>query len=124
MKMGVSRAEAQTTAAVQSGDRVLIQRFTNFTAQNNVWVPLESTVDEIAAFALGGTMVQAVGKVTMVGGTATVAVPAITAGSVVLLTEANAAPNSLGYVITPGTGFVIHSSSGADTSSVSYLVLS
>ncbi len=124
MKMGVSRAEAQTTAAVQTGDRVLIQRFTNFTAQNNVWVPLESTVDEIAAFALGGVAVQAVGTATLVGGTIAVAVPAITAGSVVLLTPADATPNALGYVITPGTGFAIHSSSGADTSNVSYLVLS
>lgn len=124
MKMGVSRAEAQTTAAVQSGDRVLIQRFTNFTAQNNVWVPLESTVDEIAAFAFGGLSVQAAGTATLVAGTITVAIPAITANSVVLLTPADATPNALGYTINAGVGITITSASGADTSKVSYLVLS
>jgi len=124
MKMGVSRAEAQTTAAILPTDRVLIQRFTTFPAQNNTWVPLEATAAEFGAFALGGLVVLGSGTATLIAGAATVALPAITAGSLVFLTEANATPNALGYVITPGTGFVIHSASGADVSNVSYIVYS
>lgn len=122
--MGIVRAEGQTTASVQSGDRVVVQRFTNFSAQNNFWEPKEATVDELASFVNGGVSMLGIGHATLVAGVATVALPAIAAGSVVLLSEANATPEALGYVVTAGTGFVIHSASNADTSVVSYVVYS
>lgn len=120
---GIIRAEGNTTASVLPTDRVVIQRYQS---NNNgaYWVPYEATVGEIGLATLGGVTVQAIGSTTLAAGTATVALPAIAAGSLIFLTEANATPNALGYVITPGTGFVIHSASGADTSSVSYIVYS
>ena len=121
---GLIRAEGETTAAVLTGDRVVIQRYTTFTNTNNYWEPLEATVDEIAAFAFGGLVVLGSGNATLAAGTVAVALPAITAGSLVFVTENSATPSALGVVITPGTGFAIHSSSGADTSVVSYIVYS
>jgi hypothetical protein len=121
-QMGVVRAEGVSTAALLPTDKFVIQRF----GANglNQWSPFEALISEISTLFLGGATVLGIGTVTLAAGTATVALPAIAAGSVVMLTEANATPNALGYVITPGTGFVIHSGSGADTSSVSYVVLS
>ena len=116
--MGVVRAEGTSTAALQAGDIFVIQRFGVNGA--SYWSPFEATVGEI----LGGSLTLAVGTVTLAAGTATVPLATITASSKIQLTEANASPNALGYVITAGVGFVIHSSSGADTSSVSYTVLS
>lgn len=120
---GFEGAEGVLAAAVLPTDHIVIQRF-NYIAESSQFSPLQATVAEIGGALLAGATVLAVGAVTLAAGTATVALATITAGSVVLLTEANATPNALGYVITAGTGFVIHSASGADTSSVSYIVLS
>ena len=120
--MGVVWAEGVSTAALLPTDKFVIQRF----GANglNQWSPFEALVSEIGALFLGGSSILATGTATLAAGTATVVLATIAAGSKVLLTEANATPNALGYVITAGTGFVIHSASGADTSVVSYVVLS
>jgi len=122
--MGLGIAELAPALALTAANTMVVNQFTTYTSTNNVWVPREATLSEVAAFILGGVTTLAVGTVTLAAGTATVALPSIVAGSIVLLTEANATPNALGYVITAGTGFVIHSASGADVSSVSYVVLS
>lgn len=120
---GFEGAEGVLATNVLPTDHIVVQRF-NYIANLSQFSPLQATVAELAAAVLGGVTVQAVGAVTLVAGAATVAIPAVTAGSLVFLAEANATPNALGYVITPGTGIAIHSASGADVSSVSYLVLS
>ncbi len=122
--MGVGIAELAPALALTAANTMVVNQFTTFSGQNNVWVPREATLAEVASFVTAGVTVLAVGTATLAAGTATVALATITAGSVVVLTEANASPNALGYVITAGTGFVIHSASGADTSSVSYVVYS
>jgi hypothetical protein len=121
---GLGIAEFAPAVALTALNTVIVNQLTTFTTTNNYWVPREMTLAELSAFVSGGVTVLAVGTATLSGGTATVALASIAAGSVVLLTEANATPNALGYVITAGTGFVIHSASGADTSSVSYVVYS
>jgi hypothetical protein len=121
---GLVIAEAAPALALTAANTIVVNQYTTFTATNNYWVPREATLAELSAFVSGGATVLAVGTITLAAGAATVPLATITAGSVVLLSEANATPNALGYVITPGTGFVIHSASGADTSSVSYVVYS
>lgn len=120
---GIIRAEGNTTTQVLTGDRVVIQRYES---NNNgaYWVPLEATVDEISAFTSGGATVLAIGQATLTAGAATVVLATITAGSLVFLTENNASPNGVSVVVTAGTGFVIHSASGSDTSVVNYIVYS
>lgn len=61
----------------------------------------------------------------LVAGTVSVAWPQITANNRIMLSRATAGGTlgQLSYVITPGTGFVINSSSATDTSSVNYQVL-
>ena len=120
---GFEGAEGVLATTVLPTDHIVVQRF-DYIANLSQFSPLQATVAELAAAVLGGVTVQAVGAVTLVAGAATVAIPAVTAGSLVFLTEANATPNALGYVITAGTGIAIHSASGADVSNVSYLVLS
>lgn len=121
---GVVRAEAQPAASVLGTDKFVIQRFGG--VPNNYYTPFEATISEVNSYvqtnALAGSHVLAIGTVTLVAGTATVALASIAAGSKVFLCEANAAPNALGYVITAGVNFVIHSANGADTSVVSYIV--
>lgn len=124
VSMGVIRAEGNSVDAVVSGDKFVIQRFTSYTGTNNVWVPYEATVDEVASFAFGGRPVLAVGRATLVAGTVTVALTTITAASLVFLTTNDATPNAVGVTVTAGTGFTITSASGADTSVVNYIVLS
>lgn len=62
-----------------------------------------------------------VGTATLVAGTATVTCPVVTANSLIFLT------NGTGWcrvsTRTPGTSFVITSSSGADTSAIGYLLI-
>lgn len=120
--MGLVMAEAQADAALAATDTIVVNHFTTFTNTNNYWEPLEATVAQLAAYTLAGLTVLGSGQATLVAGVATVALPAITAGSLVFLTENSAAPNAVGAVVTAGTGFVIHSSSGADTSVVNYIV--
>ncbi len=120
---GLIRAEGNTTNAVLTGDRIVIQRYLS-NNNGSYWTPFEATAGEIAAFALGGVSVLAVGQATLIAGVATVVLPTITGASLVLLTENSATPNAVGAVVTPATGFVIHSASGADTSVVNYIVLS
>jgi hypothetical protein len=116
--MGVVRAEGTSTAAVLAGDKFVIQRFGVSGA--SYWQPFEALVTEL----LAGSLTLAMGTATLVAGTVTVALPAITAGSKIQLTEASATPNALGYTINAGVGFTITSASGADTSVVSYTVFS
>lgn len=118
LRSGLLEAEGVRVTSLLPTDLFVIQR--NGYDVPGQYAPLNSTVGLI----LGGSVTLAVGTATLAAGTATVALTTITAGSKILLNEANASPNALGYVITPGTGFVIHSASGADTSSVSYIVLS
>jgi len=116
-QMGVVRAEGQSTSSVLGTDTFVVQRQLS---GNSYKQPFEATVSEL----FGGSTVLAVGTATLTAGTATVALSSITSSSKVFLTPAAASPNAMGYVITAGTNFVIHSSSGADTSTVSYMVLS
>jgi hypothetical protein len=118
LRSGILEAEGVRVTTILPSDLIVIQRF-NYDVPSQ-YSPLNTTMGTI----LGGSVTLGVGTVTLAAGTATVALPAITAASKIFLNEANATPNALGYVITPGTGFVIHSASGADTSSVSYFVLS
>lgn len=66
------------------------------------------------------------GKATLVSGSVAVTLPAVDASSVILVSRM-APSGSLGYLsvpsVTPGTGFTITSSSGADNSVVGYAVL-
>ena len=120
---GIIRAEGQTATSVQSGDKFVVQRLTNFTNQNNYFQPLEATVDQVASYALAGSTFVAAGRATLVAGTVTVANTAITANSIVVATPIDATPNALGVTLNAGVGFTITSASGADTSVVSYIVL-
>ncbi len=64
----------------------------------------------------------AFGNATLVGGTIAVADTSVTAGSIVILgrkTIGGTAGN-LSYTVSAGVGFTINSSSGTDTSVVSY----
>jgi hypothetical protein len=122
--MGLGIAEFQPAPEVSAADTVIINHFTDFTAQNNYWTSREATLSELGSFILGGVTVLAIGKATLAAGTATVALSTITSGSLVFLTENSASPNALGAVVTAGTGFVIHSASGSDTSVVNYIVYS
>jgi hypothetical protein len=64
------------------------------------------------------------GVATLVLGTKTVAAPAVTANSVIILTP-QSLPSALPYVsgIVPGTGFTITSLSLADTATVGWLIV-
>lgn len=119
LRSGLLEAEGVRVTSTLPTDLIVIQRF-GYDVPSQ-YSPLNTTIG--ALFGNAGFSVLASGTATLAAGTATVALPAITAGSAVFLTEENASPNALGYVITAGTGFVIHSASGADTSSVSYFVL-
>lgn len=124
VSMGVVRAEGTATAAVQAGDKFVVQRFGG--SPNNYYQPFEATIAEVNTYvktnALAGSSILGVGTATLVAGTVTVALASIAAGSKVLLTPADATPNALGYTINAGVGFTITSASGADTSVVSYVV--
>lgn len=66
------------------------------------------------------------GKATLAAGTATVALAAITATSLVLLSpQPGTAPLALPYVssVTPGTGFVITSLNVLDTGTIGWAVI-
>lgn len=116
--MGVVRAEGTSTSAVQATDKFVVQRFGG--SPNNFYSPFEATVGEI----LGGSITLGVGTATLVAGTVTVALASITASSKIFLVEASATPSALGYTINAGVGFTITSANGADTSKVSWMVLS
>jgi len=120
---GIIRAEGQSASSVQSGDKVVIQRLTNYTNQNNYFQPLEATVDQVASYTLAGSTFVAAGRATLAAGTVTVANTAITANSIVVATPIDATPNALGVTLNAGVGFTITSASGADTSVVSYIVM-
>lgn len=122
--MGLGIAEFQPAVALTAANTVVVNQYTTFAAQNNFWVPREATLAELGGLFLAGATVLAVGQATLAAGAATVALADITAGSLVLLTENSATPAALGAVVTAGTGFVIHSANGADTSVVNYIVLS
>jgi hypothetical protein len=65
------------------------------------------------------------GTATLTAGAATVAMTSITAASKVLLgmvTPGGTVGAPFVFTKTPGTGFVIHSTSGTDTSTVAYAV--
>lgn len=66
------------------------------------------------------------GTAALSGGTVAVSLPAVSAGSVILVSRVTPS-GTLGHlsvpVITPGTGFTITSSSSGDNSLVAYLVL-
>lgn len=64
------------------------------------------------------------GTATLALGTVTVAAPAVTANSVILLTP-QTLPLGLPYVSskTPGTGFTITSLSATDTATVGWLIV-
>jgi len=124
--MGVVRAEGTSTAAVLSGDKFVVQRFGG--TPNNFYSPFEATIGEINTFvnttSMAGVVMLGAGTTVLVAGTKAVALPTVTAASKVLLTAASGAPaNVLGYTLNAGVGFTITSESGADTSTVSYLVL-
>lgn len=67
-----------------------------------------------------------VGKATLVSGTVTVALPAVDASSVILVSRMTPS-GTLGRlsvpVVNPGTGFTITSDSAAENSVIGYLVL-
>jgi hypothetical protein len=65
------------------------------------------------------------GNAVLVAGTVTVATSAVTANSVILLQykTAGGAQGFLSYTISAGTSFTITSSSGTDTSTVSWLIV-
>lgn len=120
---GIIRAEGTATNSVVTGDKVVVQRYTSYTNQNNYYQPLEATVDEIASFSLAGSTFKAAGRATLVAGAVTVALASVTASSVIVATPIDATPNALGITINAGVGFTITSASGTDTSVVSYIVL-
>jgi hypothetical protein len=65
------------------------------------------------------------GSVVLVAGAATVALPAVTAGSQILLgmvTPGGTVGAPFVFTKTAGVGFVVHSTSGTDTSTVAYVV--
>lgn len=66
------------------------------------------------------------GTATLAAGTVTVALPSISASSVVRLVRqaAGGTPGHLSLVLNAGTGFTINSSSGADTSTVFWEIVS
>lgn len=120
---GIIRAEGQTASSVQSGDKVVIQRLTNYTNQNNYFQPLEATVNQVASYTLAGSTFVAAGRATLVAGAVTIANTSITANSIVVATPIDATPNALGITLNAGVGFTITSASNADTSVVSYIVM-
>lgn len=65
------------------------------------------------------------GVATLVAGTVTVALPSVTAGSLVFTTVTlpGGTVGTLSVAVTAGTGFVITSSSALDTSTVGYVVI-
>jgi hypothetical protein len=75
------------------------------------------------SFPTGGAS-DVVGNATLVGGTKVVATKAITANSIVILTPktAGGTPGTLVYSLQAGTSFTITSSSGTDTSTVSFAI--
>lgn len=121
--MGLARAEAQTTNAVVATDRVVIQRYTSFTNQNNYWQPLEATVGEISSLATAGLTIVGAGQATLVAGTVTVANTAVLPTSKILVTPVDATPNAIGVTVSSGVSFTLTSASGADTSVVNYLII-
>jgi hypothetical protein len=75
---------------------------------------------------LGTGAAGVVGTAVLVAGTVTVATTQVTASSVILLSPKTlgGTPGTLSVgTITPGTSFVINSSSGADTSTISFLII-
>jgi len=75
---------------------------------------------------LGALPAMTWGKATLVSGSASVALPAVDANSVVL-TGRMTPSGTIGHLavpsVTPGTGFTITSSSAGDNSVVGYVVL-
>ena len=65
------------------------------------------------------------GTATLVAGTVTVALPSVTANSLVFVTRTlnGGTTGTIQAVVTAGTGFVLTSSSALDTSTVGYVVI-
>lgn len=66
------------------------------------------------------------GSGTLVAGAATVAAPSVRAGSVIILTPVAplSSPGALAVAsLTPGTGFTVSSTSGADASAFTWCLL-
>ncbi len=82
---------------------------------------LELSVTTLQALA-GNTYT--LGETTLVSGTKPVADYAITASSFIMLSRhlLSGTAGALTYVLTPGVGFTINSSSTADLSSIAYQV--
>lgn len=101
-----------TAAAGQTG---------HILAHNQISQVLTALANETAALP-----VMTWGKATLVNGSVAVSLPAVDANSVILVSRMTPS-GSLGYLsvpsVTPGTGFTITSSSGADNSLVGYAVL-
>lgn len=67
----------------------------------------------------------AAGNATLVAGTVVVANTAVVAGSIVLLSRKTigGTAGNLSYTVSAGVGFTINSSSGTDTSVVSWVLI-
>jgi hypothetical protein len=99
-------------AAGQTGHLQAHQQLSDATAQ------LQQLVDALPPITKG--------TVTLVNGTATASVAAVTASSVILLSRQSPS-GTLGHLsvstVTPGTSFVITSSSATDNSVIGYAIL-
>lgn len=121
--MGLARAEAENAIAVQSGDKILIQRLGS-TPTNAYYQPLEITSDELATFVGGGTLrIRALGTATFNGsGSIAVTMASITAAALVFATEHGTGAAAVSATVTASTGFTLTSSNSSDASVVNYIV--